>query len=85
MAAQDRIEISRFAHPHILLARIAGHISKSVLAKKIINETGAIHSAVCGISGAVCVTEILRCQIETGLDDLAHFSRVSIITGNFVR
>ena len=85
MAAQDRIEISRFAHPDILLTRITRHIGESVLAKKIINETGAIHAAVCGISGAVCVTEILRCQIETGLDDLAHFSRVSIITGNFVR
>ena len=61
LPAQDRVEISRFAHPDILLARIARHIFEPVFAQKIINEAGAIDSAVCWVGGAVCITEILLC------------------------
>lgn len=61
MTAQDCIEISRLAHPDILLAGIPRHIGKSVLSQNVINEAGAIHTAVCRIGGTVCVTEILLC------------------------
>src|SRR5439155_13854406 len=85
MTTQDRIKISRFAHPDILLARIARYVGKSIFLQNIVNETGAIHSAICRISGAVSVTEILPCQLEPGLDDLLHFWRISFIARDFVR
>src|SRR6266567_1046594 len=84
MPAKDGIEISRLAHPNVLLAGVARHIGKSVLLENVINKTGAIHAAICGISGAVRVTKILFCQLEPSIDDLAHFRRISVIARDFV-
>jgi len=72
VAAQDRVEISRLAHPDILLAGITRDIAKSVLLKDVVKETGAIHSAVFRIGRAVAVAEIFFRQRETGVEDLAH-------------
>jgi len=61
VATQNRVEISRFAHPDILLAGIARHVGKAVLPKEVINKSGAIHPAACWIGRAIRVTEILFC------------------------
>src|SRR5438094_9880561 len=85
MPAQNRVEISRFAHPDVLLARIARHIFEPVLREKIINEPRAIHAAICGIGRAIRITEILLCQSEAGVENLAHFRWVTVVTCNLVR
>ena len=85
MAAQDRVEISRFAHPDVLLAGIARYIAEPVLLKYIINEAGAIHAASCRLCRAIGVIEILLCQLETVFDDLADFRRIVVIFFNLVR
>jgi hypothetical protein len=79
VTAQDRIEISGLAHPDVLLAGITRHIFESVLAEKIINETGAIHPAIRGICGAVAITQILFCQLQACINDLAHFLRIIVV------
>jgi hypothetical protein len=84
VTAQDRSEVSRLTHPDILLAGIARHVGKSVLTEHVVNETRAIHSAVFGIGRAITVAEILFCQLEPSLDDLAHPWRIIVIAGNFV-
>ena len=64
VAAVNRSEISRFAQPDILLARIARHVFNSVLRQHVIDEAGAIHSAIRRIGRAVFVIEISRCELE---------------------
>ena len=84
MAAQDRVETSRLAHPDILLAGIARDIAESVLLKNVVKEAGAIHAAVFRIGRAVAVAEILFGQLETGVNDLAHLWRIGFIACNFI-
>ena len=58
---------------------------KTVLLQDVINETGAIHAAVSGISRAIRVSEILSCQFEPGVDNLPHFRRIIFVISYFVR
>src|SRR5206468_634619 len=82
---QDRIKISGFTHPDVLLAGIARHVGEAVLLKDIINETGTIHAAVRWIGRTIGVTQILFCQREPGVQDLPYFCRISFVSGYLVR
>src|SRR5215469_9779667 len=73
------MKISRFAHPDILLTGIARHVQEAVLLKDVINETGAIHAAAFWIGRAIGVTEILFCQREAGVEDLANFCWIGFV------
>ena len=53
--------------------------------QNVINETGAIHSSVCGIGGAIGVTKILFCQRKPGLDDFADFRGISVEACDLLR
>ena len=59
VSTQNRVKISRLTQPDVLLTRVARHTAESVLLKYMIDEAGAIHSPVRGISGAIIVVEIL--------------------------
>ena len=60
LTAIHRFESSRFAQPDILLARIARHITNSILRQNVKDEAGAIHPAARRIGRAVLVVEIPR-------------------------
>src|SRR6266404_399453 len=85
MPTQNRLKISRFAHPDVLLTGVSRHIGKSILAEDIIDEAGAIHAPIRWVCRAIGVIEILLCQLEAGLDDLPHFCRITVILSNLVR
>ena len=56
--AKNRLELSRFADPDVLFARVARHVRHPALGQNIINEPGTIHSALCRISRAILISEI---------------------------
>ena len=85
MPTQDRVKIPRLPHPNVLLAGVSWHIGKSILAKDIIDEAGAIHSPIRWIGRAIRVIEILLRQIQTVLNDLPHLWRITVIFANLVR
>src|SRR5205814_10684644 len=70
VAAQNGIEISSFAHPDVLLARIARNIFEPVFGQKKVNKARAIHAAVGRIGRAVWLTQILFCYANSGVRNL---------------
>ena len=70
------LKVSSFAHPNVLLAGITRHVFDAALREDVINETGAIHSAVDWVGRSVFVPKILRRQVETKINHFLNFRRV---------
>ena len=80
---EHSFEGSGFAHPDILLTRIARHVFDSAPREHMINKTRGIHSTACRISGVDFVAEILRRQVKTQVDYFLDFRRITFGTRDF--
>ena len=73
-------EGSSFAHPNVLLARIARHAFNSALREQIINKALGVQSTAPQISRVDFVGKIFGRQIETEIDNLSNVWRVTFRT-----
>ena len=78
LATNHGLEGAGAPNPDILSAGIARNIANAVLREHVIDETGAIHSAVGRIGGTVFVVQIAGGELESGCEKLLYSGWITV-------